>query len=110
MTDEREHPLTDPELDHQLMELLSMDEFVMQYMVAYQVTAFDHAAQIVLFDASEDEPFARVHAVRLRDYLRSGEGTDKIKELRDQCKKDPEAMYDWMYGYFLDLLRTDEEE
>lgn len=105
-----DQPLTDPQLDHQLMELLSMDEFVMQYMVAYQVIEMEEAVQIALYDASETVPFARAHAVRLRDYLRSGEGTDKLNELRLQSKKDPEAMYDWLYGYFFDLLSTDGEE
>lgn len=105
-----EQPLTNPELDHQLMELLSMDEFTMQYMVAYQVFALEQAPLIAVFDESEDVPFARTHAERLRDYLRSRPGTDKFNALREEMKEHPKAMYTWMYGYFLELLRTDEEE
>ncbi|MDP1721626.1 MAG: hypothetical protein Q8L37_00285 [Candidatus Gottesmanbacteria bacterium] len=110
MSIEQESPLTDPELDHQLMELLSKDEFTMQYMVAYQVLVLEKAIMVALYDASEDEPFERAHAIKLRDFLRSGVGTDRLNELRDQMKTNPEAMYDWMYGYFLDLLSSDSEE
>lgn len=110
MSDEQEPLLTGPELDHQLMELLSMDEFTMQYMVAYEVIKLEQAPLIAAYDAAEDVPFERTHAVKLRDYLRSGPGTDKLNALREKMKDDPEAMYMWMYGYFLDLLTTDEEE
>ena len=109
MNNEHENPLTDPELDRQLMEFLETDEFS-TYMVAYLAITSEETVAIASFNFLEFEPFERAHAVKLRDYLRTGEGIDKIKELRDQCKKDPEAMYDWMYGYFQTMLTSDSEE
>lgn len=110
MSNEQEPPLTGPQMDRQLMELLTKKEFDMQYMVAYQVFALEQAPLIAAYDAAEDVPFERTHAEKLRDYLRSGPGTDRLTALREKMKDDPKAMYTWMYGYFLDLLSTDEEE